>query len=177
MCILNQVGIVFFLNFIWHLQHPHSSDPSRQCRLPSQRKRGSTQPIPDLHKMSLVSQISVIINIGLECRNLELVTKYSYKKPGIWNVFTKFKEITKEISCKRQNDLNIIIYDQNFIRLLKGHWTTLYTDFFFQKGSDFYTIRIVYLCSDCIPNRTCNFNLTTKICEFFCSGHFKKSTF
>ena len=51
---------------------------------------------------------------------------------------------------------------------LKGHWTTSASSpDFFQKSWDFHTIRSVYLCSDCMPNLTCNFNLITKICEFF----------
>ena len=47
--------------------------------------------------------------------------------------------------------------------------------FFFQKSWDFYTIRSVYLCSDCMLNLTCNFNLITKICEFFLAAAIFKS--
>ena len=39
--------------------------------------------------------------------------------------------------------------------------------FFFQKSWDFYTIKSVYLCSDCMLNLTCNFSPVTKIYEFF----------
>ena len=44
----------------------------------------------------------------------------------------------------------------------------------FQKSWDFYTIRSVYLRSDCMLNLTCNFNLITKICEFFLQRPFLK---
>ena len=49
--------------------------------------------------------------------------------------------------------------------MLKGHWTTSDSSpNFFQKSWDFYTIRSVFLCSDCMLNLTCNYNLITKIC-------------
>ena len=51
---------------------------------------------------------------------------------------------------------------------LKGHWTiSTSSPNFFQKSWDFYTIRSAYLRSDCMLNLTCNFNLITKIWEFF----------
>ena len=51
---------------------------------------------------------------------------------------------------------------------LKGHWTTsALSPNFFQKSWDFYIIRSVYLCSDCMLNLTCSFNLVTKIYAFF----------
>ena len=61
---------------------------------------------------------------------------------------------------------------------LKGHWTTSASSpIFFQKIWDFYTIRNVYLCSGCMLNLTCNFNLITKICEFFLQQPFFKVYF
>ena len=52
--------------------------------------------------------------------------------------------------------------------LLKGHWTTSASSpNFFQKSWDFYIIRSVYLCSDCMLNLTCSFNSVTKIYAFF----------
>ena len=51
---------------------------------------------------------------------------------------------------------------------LKGHWTTSASSpNFFQKCWDFYIIRSVYLCSDCMLNLTCSFNSVTKIYAFF----------
>ena len=51
---------------------------------------------------------------------------------------------------------------------LKGHWTTSASSpIFFQKSWDFYIIRSVYLCSDCMLNLTCSFNSVTKIYAFF----------
>ena len=51
---------------------------------------------------------------------------------------------------------------------LKGHWTTSASSpNFFQKSWDFYIIRSVYLCSDCMLNLTCSFNSVTKIYAFF----------
>ena len=38
---------------------------------------------------------------------------------------------------------------------------------FFQESWDFYTIRSVYRCNDCMLNLTRSFNLVTKIFEFF----------
>ena len=38
---------------------------------------------------------------------------------------------------------------------------------FFQKSSDFYTIRRIYLCNECMCILTCNFNSVTKIWGFF----------
>ena len=38
---------------------------------------------------------------------------------------------------------------------------------FVQKNKDLYTIRSVYLCSDCILSLTCKFNSVTKIYKFF----------
>ena len=50
--------------------------------------------------------------------------------------------------------------------------------FFFLKIVEiFYTIRSVYLCSDCMRNLTCNFNLISKICEFFLQRPFLKVYF
>ena len=49
--------------------------------------------------------------------------------------------------------------------------------FFFQKSLDVYTIRSVYLYSDCMPNLTCNFNLITKIYECFLQRPFLKVYF
>ena len=47
---------------------------------------------------------------------------------------------------------------------LKGHWTnSASSPNFFQKSWDFYAIGSVYLCSDCMLNLTCKFNLITKI--------------
>ena len=61
---------------------------------------------------------------------------------------------------------------------LKGHWTTSASSpDFFQKGWDFYTIRSAYLRSDCMLNFTCNFNLITKIWEFFFQQPFLKVYF
>ena len=48
---------------------------------------------------------------------------------------------------------------------------------FFQKNWDFHTIRSVYLCSDCMLNLTCTFNLITKICTFFLQRPFSKVYF
>ena len=41
----------------------------------------------------------------------------------------------------------------------------------------FCTIRKVYLCSDCMLNLTCNFNIIKKICEFFLQRPFLKVYF
>ena len=61
---------------------------------------------------------------------------------------------------------------------LKGHWTTSASSpDFFQKSWDFYTIRSVYLCSDCMLNLTCNPNSVTKIFEFFFQQPFLKVNF
>ena len=61
---------------------------------------------------------------------------------------------------------------------LKGHWTTSASSpNFFQKSWDFYTIRSVYLCSDCMLNLTCNFNSVTKIFEIFFQQPFLKVDF
>ena len=61
---------------------------------------------------------------------------------------------------------------------LKGHRTTSASSpDFFQKSWDFYTIRSVYLCNDCMLYLTGSFNLVTKIIYFSCSSHFQKSTF
>ena len=49
--------------------------------------------------------------------------------------------------------------------------------FFFQKSWDFYTIRSVYLCSECMLNLTCSFNLITKIWWFFLQRPFLKVYF
>ena len=52
--------------------------------------------------------------------------------------------------------------------LLKGHWTTSASSpIFFQKSWDFYIIRSVYLCRDCMLSLTCSFNSVTKIYAFF----------
>ena len=54
------------------------------------------------------------------------------------------------------------------VQTLKGHWTTSASSpNFFQKSWDFYIIRSVYLCSDCMLNLTCSFNSFTKIYAFF----------
>ena len=51
---------------------------------------------------------------------------------------------------------------------LKGHWTTSASSpNFFQKSWDFYIIRSLYLCSDCMLNLTCSFNSVTKMYAFF----------
>ena len=51
---------------------------------------------------------------------------------------------------------------------LKGHWTTSASSpNFFQKSWDFYIIRSVYLCRDCMLNLICSFNSVTKIYAFF----------
>ena len=42
-----------------------------------------------------------------------------------------------------------------------------------QKSWDFYTIRSVYLCSDCMLNLTCNSNLITKTWGFLAAAIFK----
>ena len=47
--------------------------------------------------------------------------------------------------------------------------------FYFLFNSDFYTIRSVYLCSDCMLYLTCNFNLTTKNVNFFLAEAILKS--
>ena len=54
---------------------------------------------------------------------------------------------------------------------------SLIPQFFFQKSWAFYTIRSVYLCSDCIFNFTCNFNFITQLCEFFLQRPFLKVYF
>ena len=56
-----------------------------------------------------------------------------------------------------------------FFKFLKGALDnfSLIPIFFFQKSWDFYIIRSVYLCSDCMLNLTCSFNSVTKIYEFF----------
>ena len=60
---------------------------------------------------------------------------------------------------------------------LKGYWTTSASSSnLFQKSWDIYTIRSVYICSDCMLKITRNFNLITKICEFFLQRPFKKKT-
>ena len=62
------------------------------------------------------------------------------------------------------------------IHNLKGHWTTSASSpIFFQKSWDFYIIRSVYLCSDCMLNLTCSFNSVTKIYAFFLSVAIFKS--
>ena len=60
---------------------------------------------------------------------------------------------------------------------LKWHWTTSTSspDFFQKKNWDFYTIRGVHLCSNCMLNLTCNFYLISKICEFFFAAAIFKS--
>ena len=60
---------------------------------------------------------------------------------------------------------------------LKGQWTTSVSSpiIFFQKSWDFYTVRSVYLCSDRMLNLTCNFNLVTKIFNFFLQRPFLKN--
>ena len=64
------------------------------------------------------------------------------------------------------------------IYLLKGHWTTSASSpDFFRKIWELYTIRSVYLWSECMFNFTCNFNLITKICEFFLQRPFLKVYF
>ena len=49
--------------------------------------------------------------------------------------------------------------------------------FFTSKNWDFYTIRCVYLCSDCMLNFNSNFNLVTKIFVFFMQQPFLKVDF
>ena len=76
------------------------------------------------------------------------------------------------------------IFIKNFNRL-SSYWAikgaldnfSLIPRFFFQKSWDFYTIRSAYLCSDCMLNLTCNFNLITKIWEFFLQQPFLKVYF
>ena len=46
---------------------------------------------------------------------------------------------------------------------------------FSKKNWDFYTIRGVHLCSNCMLNLTCNFYLISKICEFFFAAAIFKS--
>ena len=61
---------------------------------------------------------------------------------------------------------------------LKGHWTTSASSpDFFQKSWDFYTIRSVYLCSHCMLNLTCNFNLIMKTWIFLAAAIFKSRLF
>ena len=68
--------------------------------------------------------------------------------------------------------------DRHHQSSLKGQWTTsVSSPNFFQISWDFYTIGSVYLCSDCMLNLTCNFNLITKICEFFLQRPFLKVYF
>ena len=69
------------------------------------------------------------------------------------------------------------LHDQCWNKL-KGHWTTSTSSpNFFQESWDFYTIRSVYLCSDCMLNLTYNFNLITKIRWFFLQWPFLKVYF
>ena len=67
-----------------------------------------------------------------------------------------------------QSSHNAFCLDYNIYGNLKGHWTTSASfQFFFKKSWDFCFIRSVYLCNDCMPNLTCNFNSVTKIYAFF----------
>ena len=49
--------------------------------------------------------------------------------------------------------------------------------FFFKKSWDCFTIRSVYVCSDCMRNLTCKFNLVPNIFEFFLQQPFLKLDF
>ena len=78
---------------------------------------------------------------------------YAQNNSCFWNLLQKYNP-TSLLGQSKKN--------------LKGHWiTSASSPDIFQKSWDFYTIRSVYLCSDCILNFTCYFNLITKICEFF----------
>ena len=69
---------------------------------------------------------------------------------------------------KTLHHLEILYFWSQNIKILKGALDSfsLILHFFLPKSWDFYTIGSVYLCSDCMLNFTCNFNLI-KICEFF----------
>ena len=72
---------------------------------------------------------------------------------------------------------SILLHDDQRETCLKGHWTTSASspDIFSKMKWDFYTIRCVYLCSDC--NLTCNFSLVTKMFELFLQQPFLKVDF
>ena len=120
--------------------------------------------------------------------------KYNYTEQNLlWkNLSSKLKTIIINNNFQSINaveialSFNMQIYwvktlfpfeNTSYHKLLKGHWTTSASSphFFSQKSWDFY-ISSVYLCSDCMLNLTCNFNLITKIglCEFFLQQPFFK---
>ena len=114
-------------------------------------------------------------------RNMNISTIFYFSKStsintqysSLWDIlmmmlFTKYPIKWKRIGIIRwkfQYWFNV----KSSIELdLKGHWTTSASSpNFFQKSWDLYTIKSVYLCSDCMLNLTCNFHLIMKICEFF----------
>ena len=65
-------------------------------------------------------------------------------------------------------------FDQKLFSFsLKGHSTTFASSRdFFQKCWDFYAIRSLYLCTNCMLNLNCNFNLVTKIFWIFLAAAF-----
>ena len=78
--------------------------------------------------------------------------------------------LVDETSCENCFDFTLKWFLLNYFgeMCLKGHWTTSASSpNFFQKSWDFYIIRSVYLCSDCMLNLTCSFNSVTKIYAFF----------
>ena len=97
------------------------------------------------------------------------------------NKQTKNKQTKKkhELSC----DTNIFISAKSSLKNQAGYIKGALDNFsliprllFFKKCSDFYTIRSVCLGSNCMLNLMCNFNLITKICEFFLQRPFKKKS-
>ena len=100
---------------------------------------------------------------------LHLKQNYMWLKPifGFNETYILYAKFSAFID-PRDNDCAINIW--------MTHWTnSASSPNFFQKNWDFYTIRSVYLCSDCMLNLSCNFNLITKICDFFLAAAIFKS--
>ena len=82
--------------------------------------------------------------------------------------FLASKQLTYSRGTLFTNIIHKMLKLWDFALSLKGHWTTSASSpIFFQKSWDFYIIRSVYLCSDCMLNLTCSFNSVTKIYAFF----------
>ena len=77
--------------------------------------------------------------------------------------FQKIPPIYLKIGEERENFKPPMAQKCMVNGFFKGHWTfSASSPDFFQKSLDFYTVRSVYLCSDCMLN-LCNFNSITKI--------------
>ena len=102
----------------------------------------------------------LIVNITFSLLYISVTFQWKWKQKWSWSL-EYFDSLFKS--------LGITVLWACF----KGLWTpsASFPDFF-QNSWDFYTIRSVYLCVDCMLNLICSFSLVTKIFEFSCSSHF-----